>query len=163
VEANPVFRNKAAILLVLFASVVFVGVCEAQLTVPVVVGKFSIRNTTTALSNPVVLFTAKHDGLFRVSTYVVLTKTDPIIQNSYFLSVAIGYQDDGGQRTAANLKVSLFNAPSSAAEEKVSLIQVKAGSPIVLGAALINANGATTPNMGEYSLYAVVEYLAPLP
>ena len=125
---------------------------------PAIVAKGKLVNQTAPIPTTTI-FTPTQTGLYRLSIYATLTKTDPN-SSSYWL-VNASYTDDAGPYTLNSLLYTgsdneigplwLFGSSPVGA---VIPFEAKAGTPVTYS---VTQNG--NPDNSAYSLYYVLERL----
>ncbi len=114
-------------------------------------GKFIGRKGNLAQT----IFTPTQAGIYRVSTYFVLTTPDSSSGGQWALTV--NWTDEVGQEAGGFVSILDSSTPPNASRSGSVVIEAIAGTPVLV------ETGHTAPDNSVYSLYYVVETLAVLP
>jgi hypothetical protein len=125
---------------------------------PQIVAKAKLSHQTAAIPTTTI-YTPAQTGLYRLSVYATLTKTDPN-SASYWL-VNVSYTDDAGPYTLNQLlftgsdnEIGVIYLYGSFPVGAVVPFEVKAGTPVTYS---VTQNGP--PDNSAYSLYYTLERL----
>jgi hypothetical protein len=125
---------------------------------PLVVAKSKLVNQTATIPTTTI-FTPLQDGLYRLTVYATLSKTDPSSQSLWFYNFA--WNDDAGPHSVAAMLYQFGNTAGPflcqftlANQGTTFPFQAKAGMPVTYS--VTQANG--TDN-SAYSLYYTLERL----
>jgi hypothetical protein len=129
----------------------------ASPTSPVILVKRRLLNQTAPISNKTI-FTSAHDGVYRLSTYAVLTTPGPSSTSIWEYSVA--WTDDAGPESAPNIYYQFgqdlgqffSNVNASPLGGLVTTFEAKAGTDITYTVSQVGP-----PDGSAYSLYYVLE------
>jgi hypothetical protein len=132
---------------------------STTVTSPQIVAKGKLRNQTAPIPTTTI-FTPPQDGLYRLSAYATLTRTDVNSVSTWQFSV--GWSDDVGPQSAGSILFIQGNtrAGSFVWENFVDLggasviLESKAGTPITY--TVIQTDG---PDNSAYALYYTLERL----
>jgi hypothetical protein len=128
------------------------------LPVPVIVAKAKLTNQTATIPTTAI-YTPTQDGLYRLSVYATLTKTDPTSESLWYYSFQ--WTDDAGNQEASQFLMAYGDQPGPFLWQSTNYIgggaqpfEAAAGKPITYN--VMQNNG---PDNSAYSLYYVLERL----
>lgn len=135
------------VLLLMIASAYEVAIAG---TAPQIVKRIELRHQTGGIG-PVTLYTPKHRGLFRLSTFMVTTVNNG---NSGQLCDSFGFTDYVGEGTSTGPSVCLNTETKGNISEEITVVDSVAGKSITL---TVTAIGDVTD--AYYDVNIIVEEL----
>lgn len=148
----------------LLASCIFLagrslGSADSLPATPQIIRRVALTNQTAPIP-ATTLFTPSHTGLYRVTAY--LTTTAPV-PNLNVWAYGLSWADDAGTESASLLYAYMQSPPPNAygvdaagSPSKTTMIEAVAGQPVSY-----QISGDGTQGSAAYSLYIIVERLAP--